>query len=354
MPSPRAGVALGGGYHSPQVDVEVRLNTNESPEAPPASFLAELVASLSTLEVNRYPDRDVTALRSALALHHDMVPGEVFCANGSNEVLQCLLMAFGGPGRSALIFEPTYALHAHIARLTGTSVLSGPRDEDFAIESRRACDLLDTHQPDVVLLCSPNNPTGRSEPRSTIEAILGRAPGLVIVDEAYAQFSPWTATDLLGSHPNLAVVRTFSKTWALAALRLGYVLAGRGVIEACSTVALPYHLDSFKQEAGLAALHHEPEMRERVGRLVAERERVSAGLARIGVEIWPSDANFVLFRPLSKNASTVWHELVERSVLVRDVSSFTGLSNCLRVTIGTPAENTRFLEALGEVLGRRL
>ena len=338
------------GYHSPQVDVAVRLNTNECPEPPPQAFLDELASEAARLEANRYPDREARDLRHAIARHHGLALVQTFCGNGSNEVLQCLLLAFGGPGRSALVFEPTYALHSHICRLTGTEVISEGRDDRFAVDPDSARALIDEHRPDVVFLCSPNNPTGNSEPRSTVESIAESAPGLVVVDEAYAQFSPWSAVELLPAFGNLAVVRTFSKTWALAALRLGYLLADPAIVEACSSVALPYHLDTFKQRAGVAALRYEQAMRERVARLVEQRGSVTSGLANLPVELWPSDANFVLFRPRTRTADEVWHGLVERSVLVRDVSGFPGLEGCLRVTIGTADENALFLEALGEVL----
>ncbi|MGO9198864.1 MAG: histidinol-phosphate transaminase [Acidimicrobiales bacterium] len=344
-------MALRAGYHSPQVEVEVRLNTNESPEPPPTEFLEELAQAVLSLDPNRYPDREATELRSAIAKHHGVEPEQVFCANGSNEVLQCLMLAFGGPGRKALVFEPTYALHSHIARLTGTGVIAGERDDHFSVDPAHAARLLEEHQPDVVFLCSPNNPTGNSESRATVEAIARAAPGLVIVDEAYAQFAPWSATELLESSGNLAVTRTFSKTWALAALRLGYVLADPAVVDACSSVVLPYHLDALKQQAGITALRYGQAMRERVARTGEERGRVENGLSLLPVDVWPSDANFVLFRPRRRDAQTVWQELVQRSVLVRDVSGFPKLEGCLRVTIGTSEENTRFLQELAEVLG---
>ncbi len=342
---------LRAGYHSPQVEADVRLNTNECPEPPPGEFLAELAEIARHLGANRYPDREATALRAAIADHHGLSPDQVFCANGSNEVLQCLLLAFGGAGRSALVFEPTYALHSHIARLTATDVLTGARDDRFAVDEKTAVHLIAEHSPDIVFLCSPNNPTGNSEPRATVEAIATAAPGLVIIDEAYAQFSPWSATEFLGSFGNLAVVRTFSKTWALAALRLGYVLADPSVVGACSSVVLPYHLDSFKQEAGIAALRYDQAMRERVARLAEERGRVLAGLSALPLDVWPSDANFILFRPRDVDSKRVWQGLVDRSVLIRDVSDFARLEGCLRVTVGTNEENTRFLEALGDAIG---
>ena len=328
----------------------MRLNTNESPEPPPAGFLEELSEAARRVDAHRYPDREATALRGAIAASHGRQAAEVFAANGSNEVLQCLLLAYGGPGRRALVFEPTYALHAHIARLTSTEVVAARRDRHFAVDAASACRLIERSQPEVVFLCSPNNPTGNSERRETIEAIATVAEGLVVVDEAYAQFARWSAVDLLDRFPAVAVVRTFSKTWALAGLRLGYLLAHPEVVAACQAVALPYHLDTVKQQAGVAALGHVEEMHARVARLVAERARLEAGLSDLAVDTWPSEANFVLFRPRSRPASEVWQGLADRSVLVRDVSGFPGLDGCLRVTVGTAEENGRFLAALSEVL----
>ncbi|MHB8244893.1 MAG: histidinol-phosphate transaminase [Acidimicrobiales bacterium] len=349
-PPPRPGLALRTGYHSPQIDVEVRLNTNESPEPPPRVLLDELSEATRALELNRYPDRRATALCEGIARFHDLSPASVFCANGSNEVIQSLLLAFGGPGRSALVFEPTYALHAHIARSTGTAVKSRRRDESFAINLHDALTLIEADRPDLIMVCSPNNPTGNAEKPETVERIAAAAPGLVVIDEAYGQFSSWSAIDLVGTFGNVAVVRTFSKTWAMAALRLGYLLADPEVVEACWSVALPYHLDALKQAAGVAALRHEPAMLERIARIVGERSRVMDGLRDLPVDLWPSEASFVLFRPRKVPASTVWNGLVRRSVLVRDVSGFPGLDGCLRVTIGTARENARFLTALAEVL----
>ncbi|MGA2210179.1 MAG: histidinol-phosphate transaminase [Acidimicrobiales bacterium] len=351
-------VALRGGYHSPQVEVDTRLNTNEAPEPPPQQFLDELAAAVTGLEANRYPDRRAGALRAAIAAHHDVDPRQIFCANGSNEVLQCLFLAYGGAGRTAVVFEPTYALHSHIARITGTEVVTGARDENFGVDVAAAIALLQRvaaeqgpSEPSITMLCSPNNPTGGAERPATVAALAAAAPGLLVVDEAYGQFSPFSALELAPAHPDVVVVRTFSKTWAMAALRLGYLVAHRDVVEACEQVVLPYHLDAVKQAAGVLALRYEPEMRQRVARLLEQRNRVAAALSDLGLEVWQSDANFILFRIEALDASEVWQRLVEHSVLVRDVSSWPGLAGCLRVTIGTGPENDRFLAGLGAVLG---
>jgi histidinol-phosphate aminotransferase len=350
-------VALRPGYHSPQVEVETRLNTNEAPEPPPQRFLAELAAAVAEVHANRYPDRAALALRAAIAAHHGVTPEQVFCGNGSNEVLQCLFMAYGGAGRTALVFEPTYALHSHIARLTATEVIVGPRDEHFRVDLPTAFDLLGRvagehgeAEPSITMLCSPNNPTGGAEARETVEALAGAVPGLLVVDEAYAQFAPFSALDLVAEQPSVAVTRTFSKTWAMAALRLGYLVAHPDVVAACEQVVLPYHLDAVKQIAGVLALQYDEEMRARVARLLEQRNRVAAALVALGLESWPSDANFILFRVHDRDSAEVWQRLVDHSVLVRDVSGWPGLEGCLRVTIGTAKENGRFLQALEAAL----
>jgi histidinol-phosphate aminotransferase len=352
LPSIRPDLSLSEGYHSPQVEAEVRLNTNESPFPPPEQWSRDLLNALAEVAFHRYPDRPATELRAAIAALHHVRAEEVFCANGANEVLQCLLLAYGGPGRTAAVFEPTYALHSHISRLTGTALVEGGRTEDFRIDPDEARRLLEKEQPDITFLCSPNNPTGRAEPRHTVEQILDAAPGLVILDEAYGQFSSWTALDLRAgtTYPGLVVTRTFSKTWAMAGARLGYAIADPEVVLACEAVVLPYHLSAQTQLAGLLALEYTDEMEARVALVAEERGRVAAALNDLPVESWPSDANFILFRPQHDDADKVWSGLLERSVLIRNCASWDGLQGCLRVTIGRPDENDRFLTALEECL----
>ncbi len=350
MPQPRADLSLRKGYHSPQVPVDVRLNTNESPFPPPEGWSDALAEEVRHTSFNRYPDRSAYALREALGELHGVRPEQVFAANGSNEVLQSLFLAYGGPGRKAALWEPTYALHSHIAHLTGTQVVAGRRGPGFSLGADDALELVEREQPSIVLLCSPNNPTGRAEDPSTVSAALSASGALVVVDEAYGQFSSWSALGLVGDGVPLVVVRTFSKTWSMAALRLGYLVGPSEVVRALERVALPYHLDSLKQAAGRLALKFTAEMERRVSAIVAERERLADELSHMAVELWPSQANFLLLRPLRRSGSEVWQGLVERSVLVRDTSSWPGLEGCLRVTVGLPKENDRFLAALSEVL----
>lgn len=351
IPPPRPGLGLREGYHSPQLDVEVRLNTNESAYPPPPEWLDELAAEIRKIRWNRYPDRAASELRGAIAESHGVRPDQVFCANGSNEVLQCLCLGYGGPGRSAVTFEPTYALHSHIAHLSGTEVIEAPRRADFSIDPSAATELAEVRHPDITFVCSPNNPTGMAEEPSTVRSLAAAARGLVVVDEAYGQFADWSALELVDDDRALVVVRTFSKTWSLAALRLGYMVGPAPVVSVLERVALPYHLDASKQLAGRLALRHAGAMAASVGSLVDERRRLVAALGRLPVTSWPSQANFVLIRPDHRKGDEVWEELVARSVLVRNTSSWPGLEGCLRVTVGTPEEDDRFIAALAEILG---
>ncbi|HEY2301052.1 MAG TPA: histidinol-phosphate transaminase [Acidimicrobiales bacterium] len=350
LPEPRPDLGLREGYHSAQVDVEVRLNANESPFPPPPEWLEALHAELDATAFQRYPDRAAWELRAALADLHGVRPDQVFCANGSNEVLQSLCLAYGGAGRRVATFEPTYALHAHIAHLTGTGVVESERREDFGLDLPSVEAVLGAVQPSITFLCSPNNPTGMAESLLTVQRVLDAAPGLVVVDEAYGQFADWSALELIDDDRPLVVSRTYSKTWSMAAARLGYLIGPAAVIASLERVALPYHLDALKQAAGRLALRFVPAMEQRVAVLVGERERLSAALRGLPVTVWPSQANFVLWRPEGRKGAEVWQGLVERSVLVRDCSSWPRLTNCLRVTVGTPGENDRFLAALSEVL----
>jgi len=348
--SPRADVALMEGYHSPQLEVEVRLNTNESPVPPPAEFVAALQAEVARVAWHRYPDRTAWELRTRIGELHDVGPEQVFAANGSNEVLQTLCLTYGGAGRTAAVFEPTYALHSHISRLTGTTVVTGSRTDDFELDPAEVERVLDTARPDITFLCSPNNPTGLIEDPDVVRHVVAGAPGLVVVDEAYGQFAPWSALDLLGDDIPLVVTRTFSKTWSMAAARLGYLVGPSWLVAELEKVVLPYHLDALKQAAGRLALDYRAEMEARVASLVEERGRLEAALSELEVDVWPSGANFVLFRPRHRSGDEVWRSLVERSVLVRNCASWPGLDGCLRVTLGTPPEDDRFLEALQEAL----
>jgi histidinol-phosphate aminotransferase len=342
------------GYHSPQVDVDVRLNTNESPYAPPKEFVDRWLGALQDVAWNRYPDRGATELRDALGRFLGQPPARVLCGNGSNEVLQTLLLTYGGSGRAALMFEPTYALHAQIARGTGTGVIAGERGTDFAIDATDAVALIERTRPAVVFVCSPNNPTGTVEPRETVEALSNACAAIgavLVVDEAYGEFARWSAMELVDDERPIAVVRTYSKVWSLAGVRLGFAVAPTWMIAELEKVLLPYNLSVPTQVAGTIALDFVDEMERRVATLVEERGRLFSALSAIdGVEVFPSGANFLLFR-IDGDGHDTWKRLLKHSVLVRDFSSWPRVEGCLRVTVGTPGENDAFLAALSEELG---
>jgi histidinol-phosphate aminotransferase len=331
-------------YGAPQLDVAVRLNTNENPHPPSPELVADLSAAVgeAARAMNRYPDRDALALRGDLAAYLTRSTGQpleveqVWAANGSNEVLQQLLMAFGGPGRTALGFDPTYSMHRLITEGTGTTWAPMPRLPGFLLEPEQAALVVREHAPDVVFLCSPNNPTGTALDLDVVEAVYAAASGLVVVDEAYAEFSQRpSAIRLIADFPaKLVVVRTMSKAFAFAGGRLGYLAAAPAVIDALLLVRLPYHLSTLTQAAALAALRHADDTLASVAHLVAERIRVAASLTDIGLRVIESDANFLLFGEFA-DAKATWQAYLDAGVLLRDM----GIPGYLRATIGTDAEN---------------
>jgi histidinol-phosphate aminotransferase len=348
-PRLRSDLRALAGYHSPQVDVPVRLNTNESPYPPPAPFVDEVSRVVARIPFNRYPDRHNRALRTALAELRGVDPGRIFPANGSNEVLQTLLLAFGGAGRTALAFTPTYSLHGQIARATGTEFVEVPRDEDLRIGPAAVAAAIGHHAPEIVFFCNPNNPTGLGEEATAMQIAAEDPNRLVIVDEAYEEFASRSALDWAGATPNVVVVRTLSKAWAIPSCRVGYMVAPSELVASLDAVELPYHMSALTQEVGRLALTFVREMQERVKMICSERDRVVARVSDIpGVRVWTSEANFFLIRPVA-DAKAVWQGLLDRGVLVRDFSSRADLPGCLRVTVGTPDENEAFLTALAAV-----
>lgn len=338
-------------YGAPQLDVPVQLNTNENPYGPSeetARDIAEAVQRVA-LSLNRYPDREARELRTGLAayLGHGLTMDRIWAANGSNEIMQQVLQAFGGPGRTALSFAPTYSMYPEYARNTHTRWVAGQRSEDFSVDIDRALALIAQEKPDVVLLTSPNNPTGTALPLATVRAIAEAAPGVVVVDEAYAEFrragTP-SALDVLDEFPRLLVTRTMSKAFALAGGRLGYVAADAAIIDALRIVRLPYHLSAVSQAAASAALRHADELLAKVDELRATRDDLAAWLVGQGFEVAESDANFVLFGRFD-DRHAIWQGLVDRGVLIRE----TGPDQWLRVSVGTPAEMSTFQQALKEV-----
>jgi histidinol-phosphate aminotransferase len=334
---------------APQIDAPVRLNTNECPYALPDAFARDLAEAIGGIAFHRYPDRDATALRKGLAeLTGHPVEG-VWAANGSNEVIQHLCLAYGGPGRRALVFEPTYSLHRLIPRMVGMEIVEGRLGGGFRLGDE-ALAAVREHEPAVVFVCSPNNPTGNAQRAEMIAPLCAATDGLVIVDEAYGEFGGETAQPLLPAHDNLAVVKTFSKAFSLAGARLGYLLAPPEIVEDLPKVRLPYHLSALAQTAGEVALKHLADAEAILERIRGERDRILARLAELDeIEAFPSDANFVLLRTPA-DAPALWQALLDRGILVRDVSSSPGLARCLRVTAGTPRETGAFLDALPDAL----
>ena len=338
-------------YGAPQLDVPVQLNTNENPYGPSEEAARDIAESVyrAALTLNRYPDREAVELRTSLAsyLGHGLTADRVWAANGSNEVMQQVLQAFGGPGRTAVSFAPTYSMYPEYARNTHTRWVAGRRRDDFGLDIDAALGLIAAERPDVVILTSPNNPTGTALDPEHTRAILEAAPGVVVVDEAYAEFrrdgTP-TALELLERFPRLLVTRTMSKAFALAGGRLGYVAADAAIIDALRIVRLPYHLSAVSQAAATAALRHEPELLAQVDALRTTRDDTSAWLREQGFEVAESDANFVLFGRFD-DRHAVWQGVLDRGVLIREV----GPLGWLRVSIGTPDEMLAFRTALHEV-----
>ena len=339
-------------YGAPQLDVPVLLNVNENPYPPSAAVVADIERAVAEAarDLNRYPDREFVALREGLAsyLGHGVTPAQVWAANGSNEVMLHLLQAFGGPGRTALSFAPTYSMYPEYARDTHTAWEGGHREEDFSLDVDRAVALVRDRRPSVVLLPSPNNPTGTALPHEAIGALCRAMPdGVLVVDEAYAEFrragTP-SALELLPDHPNLVVTRTMSKAFALAGARLGYLAAATEVCDALRVVRLPYHLSAVTQAVAAAALRHADELLGAVDRLRLERDGTVEWLRAQGYSVADSDANFVLFGTFA-DRHAVWQGVLDRGVLIRE----TGPDGWLRVSIGTPAEMAAFREALTAV-----
>jgi histidinol-phosphate aminotransferase len=327
--------------------VAARLNANECPVPLPAAFSNDLAAAVRELPLNRYPDGGMRALREALAARTGHPVDGIWPANGSNEVLSQLLQAYAGPGRRAAVFEPTYLLHRRLCWLTQTEIVERRLEPPFRIDAADLAWAADG-DPDVAFVCSPNNPTGTIQPLETVERLAEATPALVIVDEAYVDFGGETALPLVSRHPNVAVVRTFSKAFALAGARIGYVLASPAVVEDLQRVRLPYHLGALTQAAALTALRHADEAAASIAAIRSERDRIVQALSGIdGATVFPSRANFVLFQPPG-DAKAVWRGLLDRGVLVRDLTEV--VPNALRVTAGSPHEVDLFLKSLEEVL----
>ncbi|MGV9973879.1 histidinol-phosphate transaminase [Nocardia beijingensis] len=335
-------------YGAPQLTVPVQLNTNENPHPPSRALIDDVAESIraAAADLHRYPDRDAVALRTDLARYLTaqtgvaVQTGNVWAANGSNEILQQLLQAFGGPGRSALGFVPSYSMHPIISEGIDTEWIEAERKSDFSLDIEHALAAIAERRPDVVFVTSPNNPTGHSIPQDELARILAAAPGIVVVDEAYGEFSAQpSAIGLIDRFPaKLVVTRTMSKAFAFAGGRLGYLVAAPAVIDAMLLVRLPYHLSVVTQAAARAALRHADETLGSVAELAAQRDRVAVALRELGYDVIPSDANFLLFGRFTDAAAT-WQRYLDHGVLIRDV----GLPGYLRTTIGLAAENDELL-----------
>ncbi|GAA3858774.1 histidinol-phosphate transaminase [Streptomyces lannensis] len=344
-------------YGAPQLDVPVRLNTNENPYPLPEPLVERIAERVrhAARDLNRYPDRDAVELRTRLAEYltktggYEVALENVWAANGSNEVIQQLLQTFGGPGRTAMGFEPSYSMHALIARGTGTGWIPGPREEDFTIDVAAAERAIAENRPDVVFVTTPNNPTGNAVPAVTVlalyEAAQAAKPSMVVVDEAYIEFSHGNSLlPLIEGRPNLVLSRTMSKAFGAAGLRLGYLAAHPAVVDAVQLVRLPYHLSAITQATALAALEHTDTLLKYVEQLKSERDRLVAELRALGYDVTDSDANFVQFGRFA-DAHEAWRGILDRGVLVRD----NGVPGWLRVSTGTPQENDAFLDAVREL-----
>lgn len=342
-------------YGAPQLDVAIRLNVNENSYGPPEEVARAVARALAgeVADLNRYPDRDAVKLRADLAayLGHGLTAEQLWAANGSNEVQQQLLQAFGGPGRIALGFGPAYSMHPLLAAGTATGWVDGGRGPDFELTAAHVVEQIARHRPAIVFLCSPNNPTGTALDLSVVEAALGAAEGIVVVDEAYAEFArPGTASalTLLEAQPRLVVTRTMSKAFSFAGARVGYLAASPSIVEAVQLVRLPYHLSALTQAAARAALAHAQALLSTVEIVKGQRDRIVAELRADGHRVADSDANFVLFDVAragtgdETDQKVIWQRLLDEGVLIRDV----GLPGRLRVTAGTPAETDAFLAAL--------
>ncbi|MBF6439057.1 histidinol-phosphate transaminase [Nocardia cyriacigeorgica] len=346
-------------YGAPQLTVPVQLNTNENPHPPSRALIDDVAEAIraAAADLHRYPDRDAVALRTDLAAYLTRQTGvavdasNVWAANGSNEILQQLLQAFGGPGRSALGFVPSYSMHPIISEGIDTEWIEARRSADFSLDIDAALAAIAERGPDVVFVTSPNNPTGHSVPSAELARILDAAPGIVIVDEAYGEFSAQpSAIGLIERYPaKLVVSRTMSKAFAFAGGRLGYLVAAPAVIDALLLVRLPYHLSVVTQAAARAALRHADETLGSVAELAAQRDRVAAELAALGFEVVPSDANFLLFGRFA-DAPRAWQHYLDEGVLIRDV----GIPGFLRTTIGLAAENDEFLRVSAKLAGTEL
>lgn len=345
----REGLREVAPYGAPQLDVPVRLNTNETPEPPPTSFLATYVSRIADTKLNRYPDRDHVALRQAIAARHDVSTEQVWAANGSNEVIMQLLQVYGGVDRTVASIRPTYSMYPEYCRTTQTGYVEVDLPDDLQFTAQTTAALAATGA-EIILLASPNNPVGNVIDERHLVQLHDETDALIIADEAYIEFAErdCSVVSLAGQLPRLVIVRTLSKAFRLAGLRLGYLVGAPWVVADVQKVRLPYHLDALKQIAGIVALEQEPDFLAHRTQIVAERRRMVDALEQLPhVQVYPSEANFILIRSV---VDGLFDRLLARGVLIRDFSTKPRLQGCIRVTIGTPDENDAFVAALREII----
>lgn len=339
-------------YDPKYLPARVLLSANENPADVPADVRRQAMSAIGEASLNRYPDPLANGLRDLIAEANGLSRGQVLVGNGGDELLFDLALAWGGPGRTMLSVPPTFSVYAANARLTNTEVVEVPRLGDFSIDEDAVLARVGEGDVDYVVITSPNNPTGRLAPEGFVRRLLDASDALVVVDEAYIEFSGETVLSLLGEHENLCILRTFSKAFALAGVRVGYLLASEAVVSELLKVRQPYSVDAVSQAIATAVFANRAAFEPGIRTIVEERGRVAAALAELpGVEAFPSDANFVLVR--MDGAGEAWRKLYDAGVLVRDFSSAPGLAGCLRISIGTREENDAMLSALREaVIGR--
>jgi histidinol-phosphate aminotransferase len=338
-------------YGAPQKCVPIALNVNENTHPVPEKVTKDIIARIADAlhNINRYPDREFVELREHLAayLGHHLTAENMWAANGSNEVLQQILQAFGGPGRSVLAFTPTYSMYPILAAGTGTRWIAGSRDADYELSAQTVHEWVTQEKPDVTILCSPNNPTGTPVSLDAISAAYDASNGIVVVDEAYAEFMPHSshsALTLLPGRERLIISRTMSKAFAFAGARVGYLAANPAITDALRLVRLPYHLSAITQAAAIGALEHASTMLAMVDNITAQRERLSSELKKLGYSPYRSWSNFLLIAGIS-NPQTTFSALVDRGILIRDV----GIPGTLRLTVGTETENTTVLDTFADI-----
>jgi histidinol-phosphate aminotransferase len=333
-------------YEVPLLRTAVELDSNENPWNLSADVVDAIQAEIDGIDFNRYPDIGAARLRGGLAGALGVAPSNIMVGNGSNEVLLNLLLAFGGAGRRAMLFEPTYSMHGVLTRIAATETVISMLNDDFDFDPAIQLPAIAAADPSIVFLNSPNNPTGNMIPVETIEAVCQGGDYLVVVDEAYGEFAGQTCLPLTAKYKNLALVKTFSKAFRLAAARVGYVTADAAIIEALDKVKLPYNLNALSMTAAAVVWDNRAAVLAAVSEIVSERTRVLTALNGLpGINPYPTSANFVLFRT-STDADGIFDRLMAAGVQIRNFNGKPGLDNCLRVTIGTPAENDKFLAAI--------